>query len=100
MGIVAGGGYSGRFGVQVSQSAPIPSTGSVRDAGAVPEVWFTAYDALVIQGGLASGSTALVHAGGSGVGTAAIQICKAMGADVVITASAGKLAPCLALGAD
>jgi len=100
MGIAVGGGYAEKIAVHERQLAPVPSTVGVRDAGAIPEVWFTAYDALVSQGGLAPGSTALVHAGGSGVGTAAIQICKAIGADVIITASAGKLAPCLALGAD
>jgi NADPH2:quinone reductase len=66
----------------------------------VPEVWITAWDALVVQGGLAPGGVALVHAGGSGVGTASIQIAKALGASVVVTASAGKCAPCVALGAD
>ena len=70
------------------------------DAAAIPEVWITAYDALVVQGGLTSGRVALVHAGGSGVGTAAIQIAKAMGARVVVTASAGKVEACRALGAD
>jgi putative PIG3 family NAD(P)H quinone oxidoreductase len=100
MGIAAGGGYAERIAVHERQLAPVPSVVGVRDAGAIPEVWFTAYDALVSQGGLAPGSVALVHAGGSGVGTAAIQICKAVGAEVIVTASAGKLAPCLALGAD
>ena len=63
-------------------------------------MWITAWDALVAQGGLTSGRTALVHAGGSGVGTAAIQICRAIGARVVVTCSAGKVERCLALGAD
>jgi putative PIG3 family NAD(P)H quinone oxidoreductase len=100
MGIAVGGGYAERIAVHERQLAPVPANVGPRDAGAIPEVWFTAYDALVSQGGLAPGSTALVHAGGSGVGTAAIQICKAIGAEVIVTASAGKLAPCLALGAD
>ena len=63
-------------------------------------MWITAFDALVAQGGLTSGRAALVHAGGSGVGTAAIQIARAIGARVVVTASAGKLERCLELGAD
>jgi NADPH:quinone reductase-like Zn-dependent oxidoreductase len=63
-------------------------------------VWLTAWDALVVQGGLTSGRWALVHAGASGVGTAAIQLCKAMGAFVATTASAGKLDALTALGAD
>ena len=70
------------------------------DAAAIPEVWITAYDALVVQGGLTAGRVALVHAGGSGVGTASIQIAKAMGARIVVTASAGKVEACRALGAD
>jgi NADPH:quinone reductase-like Zn-dependent oxidoreductase len=55
---------------------------------------------MVVQGGLTSGRWALVHAGASGVGTAAIQIAKAIGAFVAVTASAGKLDACRALGAD
>jgi NADPH:quinone reductase-like Zn-dependent oxidoreductase len=63
-------------------------------------VYLTAWDALVLQGGLTSGRWALVHAGASGVGTAAIQIAKAIGARVAVTCSAGKMAACTALGAD
>jgi NADPH:quinone reductase len=100
MGIHVGGGYAERIAVHERQLAPVPSAVGVRDAGAIPEVWITAWDALVLQGGLTSGSTALVHAGGSGVGTASIQIAKALGATVVVTASAGKCGACLALGAD
>lgn len=100
MGITVGGGYAERIAIHERQLAPVPSAISVRDAGVIPEVWITAWDALVLQGGLAPGAAALVHAGGSGVGTAAIQIAKALGATVVVTASAGKTAPCKALGAD
>jgi NADPH:quinone reductase-like Zn-dependent oxidoreductase len=66
----------------------------------VPEVFLTAWDALVVQGGLTSGRAALVRAGASGVGTAAIQIVKALAGTVVVTASAGKLDACRDLGAD
>jgi putative PIG3 family NAD(P)H quinone oxidoreductase len=100
MGIVGGGSYAERLVVHEHQVMPVPSTVSVSDAAAIPEVWITAFDALVVQGGLTSGRTALVHAGASGVGTAAIQICRAIGARVVVTASAGKLDACRALGAD
>ncbi|MEI7548075.1 MAG: zinc-binding dehydrogenase, partial [Actinomycetota bacterium] len=65
-----------------------------------PEVFLTAWDALVLQGGLTSGRWALVHAGASGVGTAAIQIAKAIGARVAVTVSSGKAALCRELGAD
>jgi len=100
MGIVGGGSYSERLVIHERQLMHIPTTVSVEDAAAIPEVWITAFDALVAQGGLSSGRTALVHAGASGVGTAAIQICKALGARVIVTASAGKLAACRELGAD
>jgi NADPH:quinone reductase len=100
MGITAGGGYAERIAVHERQVMRLPSLVVPSDAGVVPEVWITAYDALVLQGGLTSGRAALVHAGASGVGTAAIQIAKAIGAVVVVTASAGKCPPCLALGAD
>ncbi|WP_208029110.1 NAD(P)H-quinone oxidoreductase [Rhabdothermincola sediminis] len=100
MGIVGGGAYAERIAVHERQLMAVPRSVGVADAAAIPEVWITAYDALVAQGGLTSGRTALVHAGASGVGTAAIQIAKAIGARVIVTASAGKLASCLALGAD
>lgn len=100
MGIVGGGSYAQRLVIHEHQLMHIPTTVSVEDAAAIPEVWITAFDALVVQGGLTSGRIALVHAGASGVGTAAIQICKAIGARVIVTASAGKLEACRALGAD
>ncbi|MEJ5255178.1 MAG: NAD(P)H-quinone oxidoreductase [Acidimicrobiales bacterium] len=100
MGIVGGGAHAQRIAVHERQLMRVPETVAVADAAAIPEVWITAYDALVLQGGLTSGRTALVHAGGSGVGTAAIQIAKAIGARVIVTASAGKLARCVELGAD
>jgi NADPH:quinone reductase len=100
MGIVAGGGYAERLAVHERQTMPVPPALGLADAAAVPEVFLTAWDALVLQGGLTSGRTALVHAGASGVGTAAIQLCRALGASVVVTASAGKLDRCRELGAD
>jgi len=100
MGIVGGAAYAEQIAVHARQVIAVPSSVSVADAAAIPEVFITAFDALVVQGGLTSGRTALVHAGGSGVGTAAIQIAKAIGARVIVTASAGKIEACLALGAD
>lgn len=99
MGIVAGGGYAERVAVHERQVLAVPDGLALADAGAVPEVWFTAFDALVVQGGLEAGDVALVHAGASGVGTAAIQLAVARGATVVATASAGKLQACRDLGA-
>jgi NADPH2:quinone reductase len=100
MGIVGGGAYAERLVVHERQLMRVPRGVTVADAAAIPEVWITAWDALVAQGGLTSGRTALVHAGASGVGTAAIQLCRAIGAHVVVTASSGKVEACRELGAD
>ena len=100
MGIVGGGSYAEQLVIHEHQLMRVPKGVSVEDAAAIPEVWITVFDALVVQGGLTSGRIALVHAGASGVGTAAIQICKAIGARVIVTASAGKLEACRELGAD
>jgi NADPH:quinone reductase len=100
MAIVGGGAYAERIAVHERQLMPVPATVALADAAAIPEVFITAYDALVVQGGLTSGRTALVHAGGSGVGTAAIQIAKAIGASIIVTSSAGKVDRCRDLGAD
>lgn len=100
MGIEAGGGYGERIAVHERQLLAVPAAIDLVDAAAIPEVFLTAWDALVVQGGLTSGRWALVHAGASGVGTAAIQIAKAVGARVAVTCSAGKAALCHTLGAD
>ncbi len=100
MGIVGGGSYAEKLVVHERQAMPVPDGLSVPDAAAIPEVFLTAFDALVVQGGLTSGRWALVHAGASGVGTAAIQIAKSIGARVAVTASAAKLDRCRELGAD
>lgn len=100
MGIVGGGAYAERLVVHADQVLAVPDPVTVADAAAIPEVWITAYDALVVQGGLTSGRTALVHAGASGVGTAAIGICRAVGARCIVTTSSGKVEACRSLGAD
>jgi NADPH2:quinone reductase len=100
MGIVGGGGYAEQLTVHERQTMAVPTSVGLADAAAIPEVWITAFDALVVQSGLTSGLTALVHAGASGVGTAAIQIAKAIGARIAVTASAGKVQACQDLGAD
>ncbi len=99
MGIDAGGGYASRVATHERQLLAIPSGIDLIDAAAIPEVFLTAWDALVLQGGLTSGRWALVHAGASGVGTAAIQIAVAVGARVAVTCSAGKAGVCSSLGA-
>ncbi len=100
MGIVSGGAYAEQLVVHERQAMRIPRGVSLADAAAIPEVFITAWDALVLQGGLTSGRWALVHAGASGVGTAAVQICKAIGAHVIATCSTGKVDAVKALGAD
>lgn len=100
MGIVSGGAYAEHVVLHERQALRVPSHISVEDAAAIPEVFITAWDALVVQGGLTSGRWALVHAGASGVGTAAIQICKAIGARIIVTCSSGKVQACRDLGAD
>ena len=100
MSIVSGGAYAERAAVPERQLMAVPAGVAVADAAALPEVGITAHDALVVQGGLRAGGWALVHAGGSGVGSIAIQIVKAMGARVITTTSAGKVAAVQGLGAD
>ncbi len=100
MGVVGGGAYAERAAVHERQLMAVPERVGLPDAGGLPEVFITAYDALVIQGGLGPGGWALVHAGASGVGTAATQICRLLGARVVVTCSAGKVGACRDLGAD
>ena len=100
MGITSGGAYAEQLAIHERQAMAVPTGMSLQDAAGIPEVFITAWDALVVQGGLTSGRWAMVHAGASGVGTAAIQICKAIGARIVVTCSGGKVEACRALGAD
>ena len=90
MGIVSGGAYAEYVTIPAAQAMRTPRDMSLVDAAAIPEVFITAWDALVLQGGLKPGGTALVHAGASGVGTAAIQICRAMGARIIVTCSGSR----------
>ena len=92
MGILGGGGYAEHVVTDESHVLGIPAGLQFVEAAAVPEAFFTAYDALVVQGGLREGMTVLIHAAGSGVGTAAMQVARAFGASRIFgTASAGKL---------
>jgi len=100
MGIESGGCYAERVVTHARQALRIPDEVGLDAAAAIPEVFLTAWDALVVQGGLTSGRWALVHAGASGVGTAGIQIAKAIGARIAVTCSAGKADACRELGAD
>lgn len=100
MALLAGGGYAERVAVHHGSVLPVPAGMSWEEAGALPEVYLTAYLNLFELGGAAAGQSVLVHGGGSGVGTAAIQLCREAGVGCIITAgSAEKLERCLALGA-
>ena len=100
MGIVTSGAYAEFLTVHHRQVMVIPESLNMQQAAAIPEAWLTAYDALVDKGGIQENQTCLIHAGASGVGTAAIQIAKRLGAKVAITASEAKIESCLDLGAD
>lgn len=82
-GITAGGAQAEYVVVPESHLAEIPEALSFEEAAAVPEVFITAHDALFTQGGLRTGERVLVHAAGSGVGTAALQLARAAGAGAV-----------------
>ena len=98
-GIVGGGAYAEHVVAHARALAKMPAAMSFTDAAAIPEAFITAYDAMVTQAGLASGDVALVHAAGSGVGTAAVQIAHALGARVIGTArTPDKLERARALG--
>lgn len=99
--LLAGGGYAERVAVPAALLMPIPAAWTFAQAGAMPEVYLTAFVNLYMEANLQPGETVLVHGGASGVGTAAIQLLKATGNRVIVTASsAEKCAACQALGAD
>ena len=98
-GLAGGGAYAEQIVVHARTLARIPSDLSFTDAAAIPEAFLTAYDAMVTQARLSAGETVLVHAVGSGVGTAAVQIARAIGARAVGTArTASKLDRARSLG--
>jgi len=99
--LLPGGGYAEQAAVPAEMLMRLPDDWTFAQGTAVPEVWFTAFVNLFLEGDLQSGETVLIHAGASGVGTAAIQLAKAIGAVVFITAgSPEKLRRCRQLGAD
>jgi len=100
-GLVGGGGYAEAVVTHERALARIPERLSFEQAAAIPEAFITAHDAIVSQAGLAGGECLLVHAVGSGVGTAAVQLGRALGAFVIGTArTADKLERARALGLD
>jgi putative PIG3 family NAD(P)H quinone oxidoreductase len=101
MALLAGGGYAELAAVPAAQVVRVPDNLDLIEAGGIPEVFITAHDALFTRARLQDGETVLIHGGGGGVGTAAIQLAKTHGCRVLVTAgSAAKLARCIELGAD
>ncbi len=101
MGIVGGGGHAEFLCVHEREAMPAPRSMSWEETAAIPEAFLTAYDALFNRLDLRSGETLLIHAVGSGVGTASLQLARVAGARVVGTArSAGKLERAKELGLD
>jgi putative PIG3 family NAD(P)H quinone oxidoreductase len=102
MGIINGGGYAEYAVIPVDRVMNIPENLSFEEAAAIPEVFLTAYQTLFWIGQLKANETVLIHAGGSGVGTAAIQLAKQIGQAKVITTAGSKekLNFCRSLGAD
>ncbi len=99
--LVPGGGYAEFCVVHETNALPVPKALSLVQAAAIPETFFTVWSNVFDRGRLADGETLLVHGGSSGIGTTAIQLGKAFGARVIVTAgSAEKCAACETLGAD
>ncbi len=98
-GLLAGGGYAEKALLNEYLALPIPAGMSFEQAAAIPEAFLTAFQALVWLADLQEGEAVLIHAGASGVGTAAIQLARGLGARVYVTASEPKHPLCLELGA-
>lgn len=99
-GLLPGGGYAEFAVIHRDLAIRILPTLSFQEAAAIPEVFLTAFQALHWYGEVDAAKRVLIHAGASGVGTAAIQLARAAGARVYVTASAGKHEICLSLGAE
>jgi len=101
MGLLAGGGYAQFVNIHEDLAMPIPNNLTYEEAAAIPEVFLTAYQALVDLSKFNRGEKVLIHAGASGVGTAAIQLSKLLGAsEIFVTASKEKHVLCEELGAN
>jgi NADPH2:quinone reductase len=101
MALVVGGGYAEYCPAFASHALPLPASLSVVEAAAIPETFFTVWHNVFERGKLSAGETLLVHGGSSGIGTTAIQLGKAFGARVIVTAgTAEKCDACRKLGAD
>ncbi|WP_316739308.1 NAD(P)H-quinone oxidoreductase [Streptomyces sp. MK7] len=99
--LLAGGGYAEKVAVPAGQLLPVPESVDLRQAAALPEVTCTVWSNVFMVAHLRPGETFLVHGGSSGIGTMAIQLAKAVGAKVAVTAGTkDKLDYCSELGAD
>ncbi len=99
--LLPGGGYAEKVVVPRDLLLRLPDHWSFAQGAAIPEAWLTAYVNLFLEGDLRAGQTVLIHAGGSGVGTAAVQLARQAGARVMATAGTPvKLARCRELGAE
>ncbi|WP_067858178.1 NAD(P)H-quinone oxidoreductase [Nocardia shimofusensis] len=99
--LLSGGGYAERVAVPATQLLPVPDDMDLGAAAGLPEVAATVWSNLVTTAGLHAGQTVLIHGGGGGIGTHAIQVAKQRGAHVAVTAgSAEKLERCRELGAE
>lgn len=99
--LVAGGGYAELCVAPVAQCLPVPAGLSDAEAASLPETFFTVWSNVFDRGRLQAGETLLIQGGASGIGVTAIQMAKAAGARVIVTAGADdKCEACLKLGAD
>ncbi len=99
--LLAGGGYAEEVVVPAGQVLPVPGNLSFQEAAAIPEVFATAWLNVFMEAGARLGERVLLHAGASGVGTAAIQLCGLKGNPCFVTAGAAeKIGRCVELGAD
>lgn len=99
--LLTGGGYAEKVVIPAQMAIPIPESFSFEQAAAIPEVFLTAYHNLFLLGDLKPSGIVLIHAGASGVGTAAIQLVREAGGSSIITAGSDeKVDTCLELGAN
>jgi len=100
MALVGGGGYAQYCAAHEGSVLPIPIGVKLDEAGAIPEAWLTAFQTSYFIGKVSVGDIVLIHAAASGVGTAAIQLCKLFGAKpIAVVGSQDKIDYCLKLGA-
>ncbi len=97
--LLGGGGYAEKVRVPAAQAMPLPANLSFEEGAAIPEAFLTAWLNLMTLGALQPGQVVVIHAAGSGVGTAALQLCRGVAQVVLATASAAKHEACRSLGA-